>query len=384
MSVFEQKLAHALQELQAKGLYRKRYIYDQSKKPGLNFSNNNYLGLADDARVQSYFQEGYRRYPAGSGASALLAGYHDIHAEFEAVVAQKLQVESAILFASGYAANLSLMNFLAHLKAPILMDKAMHASVYDGLKLSGQSYKRFLHQDLSNLKKHLSELKTPAFVVTEGLFSMSGQIAPLREMAALCKPQALMIVDEAHSFGVLGPHGMGLVLAEGLTQAEVPLKMVGFGKAAGAQGAVIAGKKLWLEALLQWARPYIYSTALSPAFTYGLLQTIQLVYDSDELRQQLRARIADFQTLIQSSPWQFRVSHSPIQQLQMGCPHLALACSEYLLKAGIDCKPLRQPTVTKQETGLRIILNAQHTTEDLRQLIGTLNQFYAFIHQKNG
>jgi len=364
--MLNQKLLEYLNHIQTNKLYRTRQSISCTDWR-INFSSNDYLSLTTDKRLKKSYQEGFKRYPVGSGGSMVVTGYHHIHQAFERAVAEALQVDTCILFTSGYVANLSVMALLAQLKAQVLLDKNVHASIYDGIRQYGVHYTRCLHQNIQDLQRHLGLVTTDAVVVTESIFSMTGQMAPLVEIAALIHNHynSVMIVDEAHAFGVIGRAGLGGVVQAQLNQALVPLRIIPFGKAYASFGAIVAGSNIWIEALLQAARPYIYSTALSPAVTYGLLATLDIVMQADERRAHLQALVQYFRDAIQQSAFSWRDSHTPIQQLQLGCPQLALSIAESLRNKGILCIPMRQPTVSKQETGLRVVLNYHHTPEQI-------------------
>jgi 8-amino-7-oxononanoate synthase len=278
-----------------------------------------------------------------------------------------------LLFSSGYVANLSVTSLLVQFGLHVMMDKSVHASIYDGLALKQTGYTRFLHNDLVDLQRKLIKVPAPTAVLTESIFSMSGLQAPLSAMSALLPPKTThLIVDEAHGFGVIGPEGLGGVRSAGLTQNEVPLRMIPFGKALCGSGAIVAGKAEWIDALLQATRQPVYSTAISPAFAYGLTEVLAIVRQSHERRAHLHDLIAYFRQSAQTTDLRWRDSESPIQQLQLGCPFLAQKYAETLQLNQIRCFPIRQPTVTKQETGLRIILNYQHTTADIDRLFQVL------------
>ena len=350
------------------GLHRQRQVLDTSL---LNFSSNDYLSLASDARVQRGFQEGFGQKPAGSGGSMLVSGYHAAHKALEQGFAEALGVDACMVFSSGYTANLSVIGLLAQLGTHVLIDKSVHASIYDGLVLSGASYSRYLHQDLADMSLKTQTTPENTVLMTESIFSMSGQIAPLKEMSRL-HPHALF-VDEAHAFGVLGPEGLGSVVQAGLTQDDVPLRMIPLGKAYAASGAIIAGQGAWIDALLQAARPHCYSTAISPAFAHGLLNTLDIIRASDARRDKLNALVHYFRQAIATSPLQWRDSHTPIQQLQLGDPHRAVSFATRLREQGILCMPMRQPTVSLPETGLRVILNYHHEPADIDRLFQCLH-----------
>ncbi|PJD94306.1 MAG: 8-amino-7-oxononanoate synthase [Legionella sp.] len=368
-SVITQKIERYLSERQALGLYRSRAM-DNAEPEYLDFSCNDYLSLTTDLRVKKAYQVGCELFPIGSGGSMVLSGYHETHHQLEQDFAAALEVDDCLLFSSGYVANLSVVSLLAHFKAHVLIDKSVHASVYDGLELAKAPYSRFLHNDVSDLVKKLYNNENTTMIMTESVFSMSGLCAPLTEIAALGKE---MVVDEAHGFGVLGPQGLGGTKAAGLTQDQVPLRVIPFGKALGASGAIVAGKAAWIDALLQSTRQPVYSTAISPAFAYGIRETLAILRQADDRRQHLQGLIAYFRQCIQASSLLWRDSVTPIQQLQLGCPFLATKAARTLKHHGIKCFPIRQPTVTKQETGLRVILNYHHTQQDIDRLFQALH-----------
>lgn len=368
-----QKLTDYLADRKQQGLHRVR-VESNAQEKILDFSCNDYLSLADDTRVREAYRTGFQQYPAGSGGSMVLCGYHAPHRLLEQSFAQALGVDDCLLFSSGYVANISVVSLLVHFGLHVVMDKAIHASVYDGLGLANARYTRFLHNDLDNLKQKLDECTGPVAVLTESTFSMSGLHAPLSDMAALVqsKKDACLIVDEAHGFGVMGPQGLGGVVAAGLTQDEVPLRVIPFGKALSGSGAIVAGKALWIDALLQATRQPVYSTAISPAFAYGLSEVLDIVRQADDRRAHLHTLIHYFRKSAQTSGLRWRNSLSPIQQLQLGCPFLAQSYTQALQAQKIRCFPIRQPTVPKQDTGLRVILNYQHSLEDIDRLFQVL------------
>ena len=311
-----QKLTDYLTTRKQQGLYRTRMISNPQEKY-LDFSCNDYLSLVDDPRVRAAYRDGFERYPAGSGGAMVLCGYHPTHRLLEQNFAQALGVDDCLLFSSGYVANLSVVSLLGHFGLHVLMDKAIHASIYDGLGLANANYTRFLHNDLNDLQQKLVQCTGPVAVLTESTFSMSGLQPPLSEMAAVLKgTDASFIVDEAHGFGVMGPQGLGGVVAAGLHQDDVPIRVIPFGKAMGGSGAIVAGKAMWIDGLLQATRQPVYSTAISPAFAYGLSEVLAIVRDADDRRAHLQNLVSYFRQRMQASGLRWRDSLSPIQQLQ--------------------------------------------------------------------
>ena len=338
-------------------------------KHALNFSSNDYLGLTQNQALKKAYQEGFEHYPIGSTSSMLISGYHESHHALEQAFIQALDVDAALLFSSGYSANLSLMKLLAELNIHALVDKHIHASIYDGLKLGGGTYSRYRHQDKLHFKQQQSTLPADAVIITESLFSMSGHMPDLTQLST----SHALLVDEAHAFGIYGPEGLGLVKAYHLTQGNVPLRIIPFGKALGASGAVIAGDKLWIDALVQAARPLIYSTAMSPAMAYGTREALTLLRAADKARETLQHNIYIFQEHIKHSPLTWRDSSSPIQQLKLGCPIKAKHYSTKLQEKNIMCLPMREPTVRRDDTGLRVVLNSTHTADEIKFLFESLH-----------
>lgn len=371
MSV-EQKLLEDKQNKISQGLFRKVSLLPD-KNDFYNFSSNDYLSLTNDTKVNKFYQDGYIKYPTGSTGSIVISGYTPAHADLEKYLSSLFNVDACVLFSSGYMANLSVVSLLARHSVKLLIDKSVHASIYDGIKLNNIDYVRYLHNNLNSLQKKLNLYPPEDLVVfTESIFSMSGQISDLVAIKKILNNIPL-IVDEAHAFGVVGERGLGLVADSYLSQNDVPLRIIPLGKAGAGYGAVVLGKKLWIESLLQ-TRQSVYSTAVSPAVAYGLLRTIEHIQTLDNRRKKLQDLIAYFQTLQSASNLKWRNSQTHIQQLQLGCPHLATKVCEHLFRFGIICLPIREPTVTKAETGLRIILNYAHEKEHIDYLFETLNR----------
>ncbi len=373
--MFAQRFVHALEKCQQQGLYRQRRVLEDDDPHVISFCHNDYLALRRDPRIQRAYQRGFENYPVGSGGSMVVSGYHAIHRTVEKTFAEALHVDDGLLFSSGYAANLSIMALLNEYAIPVVMDRGVHASFYAGLKTGSSHRWRYRHNDVEDCQRQLTKPQQACVLLTESLFSMSVQRAPLPALSALLPGgEHQMIIDEAHAFGVLGPQGLGAVMQAGLCPQQVPLRVLPLGKAFAASGALIVGQAVWIDALLQVAKPYIYSTGMSPAYAYGLLETFDVVRASDDRRAHLDALIAYFRAKVQTSPLTFRDSSTAIQQLQLGCPHRAMAYAQSLNRHDIRCMPMRQPTVSAQETGLRIILNADHQTQDLDRLFQCLQE----------
>lgn len=366
-----------LKKIKQQGKYRQRQVFScDDTKSLINFCSNDYLALADNPSLKAAYQEGYARFSCGSGASAVISGYHPVHKQCESLLCDLFQEGDAVLFSSGYAANLSVVALLTTLQLPLWIDKKIHASWYDGIRLNRAIYRRYPHLQVDALINSNKQQETA--IITEGIFSMSGQFAPISALMPICankSSEIQCIVDEAHSFGVVGPHGLGVVAEYPEFSKYVPLRVITFGKALAGQGAAVIGDAGWIEALIQQARSYIYSTAISPAQVYGLKHALQIVYNADERRQTLQQIIQYFNEKAADSLFRWQLSYSPIQQLQLGCPHVAEKLSQFLLEKGIYCRAIRQPTVTLAETGLRVVLNYQHTPVCIDRLFAALFQF---------
>lgn len=364
-------------KLNAQGLLRVRQVQQPVTLGLLHFDSNDYLSLSQDPRIARGYQESYRQFPCGSGSSMLLSGYHRAHQSVERAFADFLNVEECLLFSSGYAANLAVTALLGQIKAHCIIDKSVHASIYDGLTLSQVDYCRFIHHDLHDLTHKLKSYSEPSVVITEGIFSMSGNVAPLDQYVSLCaQNNSELIVDEAHSIGVLGAQGRGAVDFHGVAANDLPLRVIPLGKAFAAQGAIVAGKRDWIAGLLQAGRSLIYSTAISPALCYGLLNTLKIVAIADDRRLKLMQLIKVFKDHVNESPLQWSDSNTPIQQLRLGSAYLAQHYAKELKKLGISCSAIRAPTVTHKASGLRIIINYQHEPEDIQQLFDQLTKIY--------
>ncbi|KTD25100.1 MULTISPECIES: aminotransferase class I/II-fold pyridoxal phosphate-dependent enzyme [Legionella] len=380
--MINQALIEHLSQLKQRGLHRKRLLSGVDKEI-INFSSNDYLSLSEEWCIRNAFQKGFAHHASGSGGSMVICGYHQSHRELECAFSQALGVDDALLFSSGYAANLGVVSLFAHFNAHFFIDKGAHASFYDGLRLTNSLYTRYPHNDLQNLASKLQSSHSNPVVIAESVFSMSGQETDLRKLSNLCVHYGTdCVVDEAHAFGILGEQGLGAVKQYGLSQQEIPLRIIPLGKAFAFQGAVVAGQSEWIDALLQLARSHIYSTAVSPALAYGIRETLAFMLKAEDRRQKLRDLIAYFQRAIKESPLKWRNSSTPIQQLQLGCPHKALAYANELRARGLFCQAMREPTVSKKDTGLRVILNYHHEPEDVDKLLIELERIRWMAHKK--
>ncbi|MFI3217158.1 MAG: 8-amino-7-oxononanoate synthase, partial [Methylococcales bacterium] len=281
--------------------------------------------------------------------------------------------ERALLFSTGYMANLGSINALVGRGDFVFEDKLNHASLLDGGLSSGANFKRYLHADLTQLEKLLYKARGEKLIVTDGVFSMDGDVAPLRELAILAKQHdTLLMVDDAHGFGVLGQTGGGLTEELNLTQNDVPILMGTFGKAFGTFGAFIAGSETLIETLIQFSRTYIYTTALPPSIAEATRASLKIVITETWRREKLQTLISQFKTGAAQLNLPLMPSDSPIQPLFVGDSFRTTKMSEQLLEAGFLVSAIRPPTVPKNKARLRITLSVLHEAEDVSRLLETL------------
>ena len=353
----------------------------------LNFCSNDYLGLAAHPRVVAAFQAAANRYGVGSGASHLVCGHSALHHQLEEALAEFTGRPRALLFSSGYMANTGILTSLLQRGDHVLEDRLNHASLLDGGLHSGARFQRFPHNDVASLERKLAaaggtqghEAATAGaqegvkLVVVDGIFSMDGDTAPLQELAACCARQdASLMVDDAHGFGVMGESGAGSTEAAGLDAAAVPVLMATLGKALGTGGAFVAGSELLIEALIQQARTYIYTTALPPAVAAASLESLQLLRDESWRRGHLASLIARFRAGALQLGLPLMSSASAIQPLVTGDAARALDMSEKLRERGLLIGAIRPPTVPVGTSRLRITLSAAHSEEQVDQLLEQL------------
>ena len=339
----------------------------------LNFCSNDYLGLSQHphmiAAVRDAAGEG-----AGGIASHLVCGHHAQHAALEHELAEWLHGDRALLFGSGYLANLAVVQALVGAGDVCVQDKLNHASLIDAARLSGSDLKRYLHNDVEAATRQLAaHPEGAALLVSDGVFSMDGDVAPLRELAQLAHAQqATLFIDDAHGVGVLGEAGRGSVAAAGLTPADVPLRLVTFGKALGSVGAAVVGGADLIEHLAQVARPGIYTTAMPPAQAAATRAAVRLACAGNALRARLQDNIMQLKHGARAGGFSLLPSMTPIQPLVIGADADALAFADALEAQGYWVSAIRPPTVPEGSARLRITLSAQHETQHIEGLLGAL------------
>lgn len=371
-----------LLRLKAASLYRRRQVINSPQatviqlngSPVLSFCSNDYLGLANHPALIEALQKGAAKYGVGSGSAHLVSGHFKPHHDLELRLAELTQRPRALLFSTGYMANLGILPALAQRKQIILEDRLNHASLIDGARLADARLNRYSHNDLTavsaGLEKHRDE---NCIIATDSVFSMDGDVAPLTDLAKLSRVHnALLMVDDAHGFGLRGKHGAGTLTELGLSHDDVPVLMGTLGKACGTFGAFVAGSDALIESLIQRARTYIYTTALPPAIAYATLTSLDLLRDEVWRRSQLNDNIAYFRAC--ASQLNISVGHSltPIQPLLTGESIKALEISQKLLQQGILITAIRPPTVPQGTARLRITLCTEHTRQDIDRLLDTL------------
>jgi len=379
-----------LAALEQQSLMRRRRIADTAcapeqfvdGRPMLAFCSNDYLGLANHPRVVEALREGASKYGAGSGASHLISGHGRAHAVLEerlaAFVAPHLEEARALYFSTGYMANLAVLTALgADTDAMIFSEALNHASLIDGARLARAAVTVYPHGDVEALAAQLAASSASVkIVVTDSVFSMDGDIAPLPALLALCERHgAWLVVDDAHGFGVLGEHGRGAL--EHCVLRSPNLVYVGtLGKAAGVSGAFIAAHASVIELMIQRARPYIYTTASPPAIAHALLTSLDIIEGEEgaSLRAHLAALIAQLDDELTLTRWQRPVSHTPIQPIVIGANDEALRVAAGLHEQGLWVPAIRPPTVAPGTARLRVTLSAAHSHEEVARLARALNE----------
>jgi len=342
----------------------------------LVFCSNDYLGLAGDTRVGEALAQAARRWGLGSGASHLVSGHSREHHALEEELADFLGRPRALLFSTGYMANLAVGSALLQPGDRVIEDRLNHASLLDAGRLSGCRFARFPHGDVPALERELSVAHEGAtLVVTDGVFSMDGDLAPLTALADTCRRRdAWLFVDDAHGFGVLGSHGRGSVELEGLDPQDVPVLMCTLGKAVGAFGAVVAGSEDLVEVLIQRARTYMFTTGLPPAVAAATRVALRLCRAESWRRERLGSLIERFRREAGTLGLRLLDSRTPIQPILIGEERAAVAASEALLDSGLWIAAIRPPAVPKGSSRLRITLSAVHTDADLDRLMEELSR----------
>lgn len=371
-----------LDQLRAQQMYRRRRVLDAAQgrevqvggRRLLNFCSNDYLGLAADGRVRAAFKAGIDRWGAGSGASHLVCGHMTVHHELEDALAEFTQRPRALLFSSGYAANVGTINALTGLGDHVFEDRLNHASLLDGGWLSRAQFHWFRHRDTAHLAGKLAAAEGGRkLVVTDGTFSMDGDLCELSELVpAAAEHGAWLMVDDAHGLGVHGRQGCGVVDPETFGGADVPVLVGTLGKAFGTAGAFVAGEEALIETLIQRARNYIYTTALPPAVAAATITSLQIVIKEEWRREHLAELVTRFRAGATELGLTLMESATPIQPVVLGEAGEAVAASTALEDRGLLVGAIRPPTVPKGTSRLRVTFTATHTEEDVDRLLSGL------------
>ncbi|WP_027962805.1 8-amino-7-oxononanoate synthase [Halomonas halodenitrificans] len=366
-------LAERAQACRASHLWRHRNTRQPASRRR-DFAGNDYLGLSRDPRLAEAMAKGARDYGTGARASHLVNGHLAVHEALEQRLAELTGRPRALLFSTGYMANLGVIQALCDPRTRVFQDRLNHASLLDGARLSGAVSRRFHHRDTADLERLLerSPARHPRLVVSDGVFSMDGDVADIPGLAATARRHAAwLMVDDAHGLGVLGERGDGCVgRAYGID--EVPVLVGTLGKALGTAGAFVAGSEALIEHLIQFARPYTYTTAQPPGVAAASLAALDLLAEEPERRERLHALIARFRTAAERLGLPLVASTTPIQPIVLGDNATTLAWASRLAERGIQVGAIREPTVPRGKARLRITLSAAHADDDLDALIDAL------------
>ncbi len=374
-------LSLKLNELSQQGLYRSRRIVESPQginlvcdgKPVINFCSNDYLGLANHLDVINAFKSAVDKYGVGSGSAHLICGHSSAHHALEEELAEFTGRERALLFSTGYMANMGVISALVGRGDTVFEDRLNHASLLDGGLLSGAKFKRYPHADTDHLDNLLAKADGDKLVVTDGVFSMDGDTAPLQALSDVAKKHsAWVMVDDAHGLGVLGANGGGILEQTGLKQGDVQVLVGTLGKAFGTFGAFVAGSEELIETLIQKARPYIYTTALPPAIAEATRTSLKIIQTESWRREKLRKLTEYFRAGAGQLNLPIMASTSPIQPLLLGQTEKAVAVSNSLLNQGFLVSAIRPPTVPANAARLRVTFSAMHEEHQIDQLLDAL------------
>ena len=374
-------LAAELAGINAHGLKRRRHTLGGPQgahvvvdgREVVAFCSNDYLGLAADPRLTAAAREGAERYGVGAGASHLILGHNTAHHALEEALARFVNLPRALLFSTGYMANLGIVTALAGRDDAVFADKFNHASLNDAVLLSRAEFRRYPHNDLAALEKLLAVSKgRRKLVVTDAVFSMDGDIAAVPELLRLCeRHDAWLVLDDAHGFGVLGAEGRGVLAHYGIASPRI-IYMATLGKSAGVFGAFVAGEVDVIEMLLQRARTYIYTTATPPLLAHALLASLEIIANEEWRRTRLAQLAAQLKQGLVKLRWQLAPSDTAIQPLIVGANDGALRLSALLQERGVLVPAIRPPTVPQGTARLRISLSAAHESRDVALLVDAL------------
>lgn len=377
-----QNLVAALTERKQRQLYRSRQTLEGSQdvvvridgREYLSFCSNDYLGLAAHPQLIAALKDGADRFGVGSGAAHLITGHSYAHQALEEELADFVGRPRALLFSTGYMANLGVVAALAGRGDVVVEDRLNHASLIDAARLSGARLIRYQHGDMDSLRRKLSPIESGTrLIASDGVFSMDGDRAPLRELAAAAKQSgSWLLIDDAHGFGVLGSGGRGWFFDQLAKAGDETILMATLGKAFGTFGAFVAGSEALIETLIQHARTFVYTTAPPPAVAWATRTALQMVREGQDLRDKLQASIVRFRHGAEQLGLPLMPSDTPIQPVIVGDAGGALRLSEALRERGILVSAIRPPTVPEGTARLRITLSAQHASAHIDRLLTEL------------
>ena len=369
-------ISERLEELRESGLHRRLRMVESPQGPQVLLDgkavmllcSNDYLGLADHAQVRCAASDAAMHWGAGAGASRLVSGSMTVHAELERRLAEFKGKPSALLFGSGYLANTGVVSALAGRDEVVLSDELNHASIIDGCRLSRAETFVYRHRDTEHLEWGLRKARDrAALIVTDGVFSMDGDVAPLAELAELADRHGCrLMVDEAHATGCLGPGGRGSVAAAGLSD-EVDVVMGTLGKALGSYGAYVCGNRELTEYLVNVCRPFIFSTALPPSVVLGAQRALELIQQRPGRIERLHANADELRQGLREEGLEVSDSQTQIVPLVVGDAEAAMALCEGALDRGVFAQAIRPPTVPSGTSRLRMTTMATHRVKDLRR-----------------
>ncbi|WP_286784551.1 MULTISPECIES: 8-amino-7-oxononanoate synthase [Pseudomonas] len=386
-------LSARLAERRTAHLYRQRPLLESPQGPLaqvdgrelLAFCSNDYLGLANHPEVIRALQDGAARWGVGGGASHLVIGHSGPHHELELALAEFTGRPRALLFSTGYMANLAAVTALVGQGDTVLEDRINHASLLDAGLLSGARFSRYLHNDAESLGKRLQKASGNTLVVTDGVFSMDGDLADLPALCATARRQgAWVMVDDAHGFGPLGASGGGIVEHLGLGSDDVQVLVGTLGKAFGTAGAFVAGSEELIETLIQFARPYIYTTSQPPAVACATLKSLELLRSERWRREHLERLIAQFRDGAARIGLELMDSPTPIQPILIGDSARALRLSSLLRERGLLVGAIRPPTVPAGSARLRVTLSAAHSEAQVDRLLDALANAWHQLNTETG
>ena len=385
-------LSARLAARRADNLYRQRPLLQSPQgpevvvdgQPLLAFCNNDYLGLANHPEVIAAWQAGAEKWGVGGGSSHLVIGHSGPHHELELALADMTGRPRALLFSNGYMANLGAVTALVGPGDTVLEDRLNHASLLDAGLLSGARFSRYLHNDAESLAARLQKASGDTLVVTDGVFSMDGDLADLPALAQTAKAKgAWLMVDDAHGFGPLGANGGGIVEHFSLGIDDVPVLIGTLGKAFGTAGAFVAGSEELIESMIQFSRPYIYTTSQPPGLACATLKSLELLRTEHWRREHLARLIAQFRSGAEQIGLTLLDSFTPIQPILIGDAGRAMRLSQMLRDCGVLVTAIRPPTVPAGSARLRVTFSAAHTQAQVQLLLNALAQCYPLLDKRD-